>query len=57
MDSSANTDDDFRFVEEVPIILSPADWELLIATLENPPPPNEYLKRLMADVRARQQAS
>lgn len=36
--------------ESKPMVLSAADWELFINTLENPPPPNEALRKLMADI-------
>jgi hypothetical protein len=37
-----------RFLEETPVRLSVRDAERLAELLENPPPPNEALRRLMA---------
>lgn len=36
-----------RFVEEEPVVLAGDDRAAFLAALDNPPPPNDALKRLM----------
>lgn len=43
-----NSGEEPSFVEEKPFILTGADRDALLAALDNPPPPNEALKRLMS---------
>lgn len=48
MDPEPTEEDDWP--ESKPMVLSPADWELFVTTLENPPPPNDALRNLLADM-------
>ena len=41
-------EDDIRFREEVSMPLSDRDRDIFLALLENPPPPNEALKKRVA---------
>jgi len=41
-------DEGERFLEEVPILISGEERDAFLAALDNPPAPNEALKRLMA---------
>ncbi len=41
-------EDEIRFSEESPIVLSDRDRDLILSLLDNPPLPNEALKKLMA---------
>lgn len=42
-------EDELRFVEEAPIVLSDRDRQQFLQALDHPPKPNAALKRLMAD--------
>jgi hypothetical protein len=42
-----SADDEPRFPEEDPVVLSGDDRDAFLAALDNPPPPNEALKRLL----------
>jgi hypothetical protein len=44
-------EDDLRFAEEIVTPLSDHDRDLFLSLLENPPPPNEALKKAVAKVR------
>jgi len=41
------SDEEARFSEEEPLVLGGADKELFLEMLDNPPQPNEALKKLM----------
>ncbi len=41
-------EDEIRFAEESAILLSDRDRDLILSLLDNPPPPNEALKKLLA---------
>ncbi len=41
-------EDEFRFSEEVPIVLSDRERERFLQALDHPPKPNDALRRLMA---------
>ena len=41
-------EDEVRFLEEQPIVLSDRDRDAFLALLDNPPPPNEALQRAWA---------
>lgn len=43
--------EDPTFAEERPIALSGEDRDAFLAALDRPPPPNEALKRLLADAK------
>jgi hypothetical protein len=46
-------EDEYRFVEEAAAPLSDRDRDLFLKMLDNPPPPNEALRRLAARQRKR----
>jgi Protein of unknown function (DUF1778) len=46
--ADAVPEDEVVFAGEIPLVLSPRDRELLFAALENPPPANEALRKLLA---------
>jgi uncharacterized protein (DUF1778 family) len=41
-------EDEVRFLEETPTVLSDRDRDAFLALLDNPPPPNEALRRAWA---------
>ena len=48
LEAEAVPEDEVVFVEEIPIVLSDRDRERFFAALENPPPANEALRKLLA---------
>ena len=46
--AEAVPEDEVVFAEEIPLVLSQRDRERFFAALENPPPANEALRKLLA---------
>jgi hypothetical protein len=42
-------EDEVRFREESPTVLSKRDWERFLDLLDHPPPPNDYLRQAVAE--------
>jgi hypothetical protein len=50
----AVAEEEHRFEEESPLVLSDRDRDLFLAMLKNPPPPNEALRQAVADYKKHQ---
>ena len=51
--AEAEPEDEVVFAEEIPLVLSQRDRERFFAALDDPPPANEALRKLLANYPAR----